>query len=75
MRDRLKKLLEYEYGEIDFESSNELIDDGIIDSLTLTGILAIISMEFGIMLPFEEIIPDNFNSLDAMAELVSKYTK
>lgn len=75
MRDRIKKMLENEFPEIDFELSDELIDDGIIDSLTLTGILALISMEFGIMLPFEEIIPDNFNSLDAMTELLSKYVK
>lgn len=73
MREKVKNILETNYPEIDFESSQELIDDGIIDSLTLTGILSALSMEFSVMLPFEEIIPDNFNSIDAMAALMEKY--
>ena len=29
--------------------------------------------EFDIEIPYEEIIPDNFNSIDAMVRLVEKY--
>ena len=30
-------------------------------------------MEFAVELPYEDIIPENFNSVDAMAELIEKY--
>ena len=73
MKERLLELLREENGDIDFESSEELVDDGLLDSLTLAGIISAISMEFDVMLPYEEIIPENFNSVDAMAALIQKY--
>lgn len=73
MREKVKEVLQANYPEIDFEASAELVDDGILDSMTLVGIISALSMEFGIMLPYEEIIPENFNSIDTMAQLVGKY--
>ncbi len=72
MRDELLKLLSEEYPEIDFEASEELVDDGILDSLAIVGVISTITMEYGITIPYEDIIPENFNSLDAMAALVSR---
>ena len=74
MREKVKKVLEENYPEIDFESSTELIDDGILDSLTMVGIISALSMEFGVVLPYEDIIPENFNSIDAMVELIQKFS-
>ena len=73
MREKVKTVLETNYPEIDFESSTELVDDGILDSMTLVGIISALSMEFGVMIPYEDIVPVSFNSIDAMAELVEKY--
>lgn len=73
MREKVKAVLETNYPEIDFESSTELVDDGILDSMTLVGIISALSMEFGVMIPYEDIVPESFNSIDAMAELVEKY--
>lgn len=73
MREKVKEILQTNYPEIDFEASTELIDDGILDSLTLVGIISALSMEFGIMLPYEDIIPENFNSIDTITQLVQKY--
>lgn len=71
MKERIEELLKKEYPEIDFYASDELVDDGILDSLTVLGIISLITAEFKVEIPMEEIIPDNFNSIDAMAELVS----
>ena len=49
------------------------VDDGTLDSLTVVGIISALSSEFDVELPYEEIIPENFNSIDAMAELIEKY--
>ena len=58
--------------EIDFESSDALVDDGILDSLTITGIIATLTMEFGITIQYEEIIEENFNSIAGLARMVEK---
>lgn len=73
MRDKVKAVLENAYPDIDFEGSDELVDKGVLDSITIVGIVSELSMEFGIEIPYEEIIPDNFNSLDGLTKLVEKY--
>ena len=72
MYNKVLALLQEEYPEIDFTSSDELVDEGILDSLTLTGIIAALSMEFDIEIPYDEIIEENFNSVAAMAEMVER---
>ncbi|MCD7862438.1 MAG: phosphopantetheine-binding protein [Lachnospiraceae bacterium] len=54
MEEKILTLLQKEIPEVDFTSSDALVDDGILDSLTLTNIIAILSMEFGITIPYEE---------------------
>ena len=72
MEERILRLLSEEYPEIDFTESDELVDDGILDSLTITGIIAVLTMEFGITIPYEEIVEDNFNSVAGLARMVEK---
>lgn len=72
MEEKILKLLSEEYPEIDFTSSNELVDDGILDSLTITGIIAVLTLEFGITIPYEEIVEQNFNSIAGLAKMVEK---
>lgn len=72
MEEKILTLLSEEYPEIDFESSDALVDDGILDSLTITGIIATLTMEFGIEIPYEEIIEENFNSISGLAKMVEK---
>ena len=73
MKEKILEILEENYPEIDFESSDELVDDGTLDSLTVVGIISARSAEFDVELPYEEIIPENFNSVDAMAAVFEKY--
>ena len=75
MENKILELLAEEFPEIDFESSDELVDDGILDSLTLTGIIAALTMEFDINIPYEEIIEENFNSVEGMARLVERLSE
>ena len=72
MKDRLLQLLREEFPEVDFECSDALVDDGILDSLTITGVISAITMEYGISIPYEEIVEENFNSVDAMVELITR---
>ena len=72
MNETILKLLTEEFPEIDFNASDILVDDGILDSLTITGIIATLSMEFGITIPYEEIIEENFNSIEGLARMVER---
>lgn len=75
MEEKILALLSEEFPEVDFTSSDELVDDGILESLTLTGIIATLSMEFGITIPYEEIIEENFNSIAGMAKMVERLSE
>ena len=58
--------------EIDFETTEDLIDDGILDSLDIVSIVSSVYSEFDITIPPEEIIPENFNSAAALMELITR---
>ena len=72
MEEKVLEVLSEEFPEIDFTSSDALVDDGILDSLTITGIIATLSMEFGITIPYEEIVEENFNSIAGLAAMVER---
>ena len=71
----MKKLLDILndlHDDVDFESEEALIDDGILDSLDVVAIITEISSEFDVRIPPEEIIPENFNSAQAIWALISR---
>lgn len=75
MEEQVLKVLQEEYPEIDFTVSDTLVEDGVFDSLTITEIIGALSLEFEIQIPYEEIKEENFNSVSAMAGLVSRLQK
>jgi len=58
--------------DIDFAAETALVDDGIVDSLTLTQIIAALDETFGIHIATGDIEPENFNSAASMLELVHR---
>lgn len=75
MKEKVMEVLERECPDIDFLASDKLVTDGILDSLTLTTIIAALTMEFGIEIPYEEIIEANFDSVDGLAAMVERLSK
>ena len=73
MEERLLDLFAEEFPDIDFTQSDALVDDGILDSMTITGIVTLLTIELGIEIPYEEITAENFNSITAMAQLVEDF--
>ena len=72
MEEKVLDLLSKVYPEIDFTSSEKLVDDAVLDSITITGIIAALSVEFGINIPYEEIVEENFNSVGSLAAMVER---
>ena len=59
--------------DVDFENEQALVDDGLIDSLDLTQIIAALDEAFDIHIPAGEIEPENFNNIEAMLDMVHRY--
>ena len=55
---------------VDFQQETALIDDGILESLDIVTIVSEIMDEFEVELNVEDLLPENFNSLEAMLELI-----
>ncbi len=58
--------------EIDFETEKELIDDGLLESFDVITLIAEIEDQFGIEVPAEEIVPENFNSAEGIWKLLEQ---
>ena len=72
MRDTILDLLGEIAEGIDFVTCTTLIDDGLLSSLDIIQLIGALNDEFDISIPATEIIPDNFNSVDAMAAMVKR---
>lgn len=57
---------------VDFSKETKLIDDEILESLDVMDLISSLEENFGIEIGMEEIIPENFNSADAIWKLVMK---
>jgi acyl carrier protein len=57
--------------EIDY--AENLIDSGVIDSMTLLRLLSFLEENYGIEIPDQEIVPDNFRSMSAIERFLAPY--
>ena len=71
MQELLEILAEL-HPEVDFETEDTLIDDGILDSFDIVTIIAEVNEEFDVVIPAEEIVPENFNSAEALHALIER---
>ncbi len=70
--DELKHILEEIRPDIDFEKETSLIDDGVLDSFDIISIVGELNMTYDIEINVEDLLPENFNSMEAIYELVCK---
>ena len=70
--EKLLKILNDLHPDVDFENNHSLIDDGILDSLDIVTLVTEIYSEFDVTIPAEEIVPENFNSAEALMALITK---
>lgn len=70
--DEILEILENVNPDIDFESCDTLVDDGVLASLDIVSIIAELSDAFDITIPARDIVPENFNSAAVMYEMVQR---
>ena len=70
--ERLLEILEEINPDIDFENCTTLIDDGWLDSFAILEIVAEINDAFDVEVSAPEIIPENFNSAQALWAMIQR---
>lgn len=70
IKSTLLNILEGLHPDEDFESCNTLVDGGILDSFDIVTLISEINDEFDVAISAEKIVPENFNSLEALCRLV-----
>lgn len=69
--DRIIEILKSVHPEVDYETENGLIDKRIFDSFDVVTLVGELMDEFDIEITAEHMIPENFNSAQAIYNLVS----
>lgn len=58
--------------DVDFENEIALIDDGILDSFDVVSIISELDDTFDVQIRINELDPENFNSAEAIWNLIQK---
>ena len=73
--EELRKILEEVRPDVDFTTETQLIDGGVLDSLDIITIVSEIYDTFDVMINVNELMPENFNSMEAIWQLIQKLKK
>ncbi len=58
--------------DVDFATETGLIENGILNSLDIVSIITEVSDRFDVQIPAEEIMPENFDSAEALWALITR---
>jgi len=75
MKTKVEKILNEIRPEFDFSTSTNFIENGMLDSFDVVSLVTMLDMEFNISIEGVEIVPMNFNSVESICTLLSKYVK
>lgn len=74
MEDKINAILSSIRPEFDFTQSSNFILDGMLDSFDIVYLVSELDKTFGISIEGTDIIPENFDSIASISNLLSKYT-
>jgi len=70
--ERIIELLQEIKEDIDYENEGALIDDELLDSFDILQLISALDDEFDISIPASMIVPQNFNSVEALWNMVQE---
>ena len=68
--EELSRILQSIHPDVDYKTNDRLIEDKILDSFDIITLISEINEEFGVAIPAEEIVPENFNSAEKLYDLI-----
>ncbi len=72
MREQILKILKEIRSDVDFENETALIDNGVLDSFDIISIVGELNDAFDVEINVDDLLPENFNNVAAMVELIGK---
>ena len=72
MKDTIIEILSGVHPGVDYENEKSLIDSRVLDSFDVVTLVGELMDEFGVQILAEHMVPENFNSVDAIAALIEK---
>ena len=73
MREKILEILEDLIPDEELEGRTGLVEERILSSFTILNLISEIYDELDVEIPVEDVVPENFDSLDAIVALVEKY--
>ncbi|MBR2740770.1 MAG: acyl carrier protein [Oscillospiraceae bacterium] len=70
--EKLLEILKEMHPDVDFENETGLIDNMILDSFDIVTLITEISDNYDVTISAEHIVPENFNSVQALYALIKK---
>ena len=70
MKEKVVEILSDIRPDVDFETETQLITNGVLESFDILSIVAELSEEFDVTIRPKDLVPENFNSVDAMVEML-----
>ena len=70
MKEDVLNLLKEVLPQIDFTASERLVDDGILDSISIITLVSELSAEYDIEFDLAQLKPENLNSIDAIVNTI-----
>ena len=70
--EELMRILGELHPDVDFNTADDLIGDGVLDSLDIVALIPEINSAYDVSIPAEEILPENFRSAKAIYDLITR---
>ena len=70
--EKLLSILSGLHPDVDFLTCGDLIGGGVLDSFDIVTIVADVDGAYGVAIPAEEIVPENFRSAAALFALIER---
>lgn len=72
LREEILEILNNLDDSIDYENEDRLIDDRILDSFSIIALVGDLEEQYDIEIGAVNLVPENFNSVDAMVEMIQR---
>ena len=73
MEEKILEIINENAGtDMDWAAQTKLIDEELIDSFDVVAIISDLADEFDVEITVDDMIPENFNSVEAMEKLVRR---
>lgn len=70
VRQKIIEILEELHEDLDFEMETSMVDDKVLDSFDLVTLVNELGDEFDVEITARDFVAENFNSVDALTEMI-----